>query len=55
VLNNYNSEYVKPLGDTTNGHPSRWSSPEMDAAIEKLRNTDPADYEATVDVPASKV
>jgi len=49
VLNHYNSEYVKPLGDTTNGHVSRWSSPEMDAVIEKLRNTDPTDYQATVD------
>jgi peptide/nickel transport system substrate-binding protein len=48
VLNQYNSEYVMPLGDTTNGHHSRWSSPEMDAVIEKLRNTDPTDYEATV-------
>jgi peptide/nickel transport system substrate-binding protein len=37
------------VGDTTNGHYSRWSSPEMDAAIEKLRNTDPTDYQATVD------
>lgn len=50
VLNYYNSEYVKELGDTTNGHPSRWSSPEMDAVIEQLRNTDPTDYQATVDV-----
>ena len=50
VLNYYNSEYIKPLGDTTNGHPSRWTSSEMDAVIEKLRNTDPADYQATVDV-----
>ncbi len=50
VLNYYNSEYIKPLGDTTNGHPSRWSSSEMDAVIEKLRNTDPADYQAVVDV-----
>jgi peptide/nickel transport system substrate-binding protein len=50
VLNYYNSEYIKPLGDTTNGHPSRWSSPEMDAVIENLRNTDPADYQAVVDV-----
>ena len=50
VLNYYNSEYVKALGDTTNGHPSRWSSPEMDAVIEKLRNTDPTDYQAVVDV-----
>lgn len=50
VLNQYNSEYVKALGDTTNGHNSRWSSPEMDAVIDKLRNTDPTDYQATVDV-----
>jgi peptide/nickel transport system substrate-binding protein len=49
VLNFYNSEYVKPLGDTTNGHPSRWSSPEMDAVIEKLRETDPTDAQATID------
>jgi peptide/nickel transport system substrate-binding protein len=50
TLNFYNSEYVMPVGDTTNGHPSRWSSPEMDAVIEKLRNTDPTDVEATVAV-----
>ncbi len=50
VLNFYNSEYVKEVGDTTNGHNSRWSSPEMDAVIEKLRQTDPTDYDATVAV-----
>jgi peptide/nickel transport system substrate-binding protein len=50
VLDFYNSAYVKPVGDTTNGHPSRWSSPEMDAVIEQLRQTDPADYQAVVDV-----
>jgi peptide/nickel transport system substrate-binding protein len=50
TLNYYNSEYVMPVGDTTNGHNSRWSSPEMDAVIEELRNTDPTDYEATVAV-----
>ena len=50
VLDRYNSAYVKPLGDTTNGHLSRWSSPKMDAVIEKLRETDPADYEAVVAV-----
>lgn len=50
VLDFYNSEYVKPLGDTTNGHNSRWSSPEMDAVIEQLRNTDPTDYQAVVDI-----
>ena len=49
TLNYYNSDYVKPLGDTTNGHPWRWSSPEMDAVIATLRNTDPTDYQATVD------
>ena len=37
-----------PLGDTTNGHISRWSSPEMDAVIEQLQNTDPSDYDAVV-------
>jgi len=50
VLNQWNSEYVKPLGDTTNGHNGRWSSPEMDAVIAQLRETDPTDYQATVDV-----
>jgi len=50
VLNHYNSEYVKPVGETTGAHSSRWSSPEMDAVIERLRNTDPTDYQATVDV-----
>lgn len=49
-LNAYNSEYVKPLEDTTNGHASRWSSPNMDAILKELRETDPADYEATVAV-----
>ena len=48
VLDFYNSAYIEPIGTTTKGHPSRWSSPEMDAVIEKLRNTDPTDYEATV-------
>jgi peptide/nickel transport system substrate-binding protein len=50
VLNHWKSEFVKPLGEVTSGHPSRWSSPEMDAVIEKLQNTDPTDYQATVDV-----
>ncbi len=50
TLNNYNSAYMKPLGETNNGHASRWSSPEMDAVLEQLRNTDPTDYQSTVDV-----
>ena len=48
TLNYYNSEYVKAVGDTTNGHASHWSSPEMDAVIETLRSTDPTDTEATI-------
>jgi peptide/nickel transport system substrate-binding protein len=50
VLDFYNSAYIKPLGTFTNGHPSRWSSPEMDAVIKKLRETDPSDYAAVVAV-----
>jgi peptide/nickel transport system substrate-binding protein len=50
VLNYYNSEYIRPVSERTQGHTSRWSSPEMDAVIKKLRETDPTDYEATVAV-----
>jgi len=50
VLNPFMSQFVKPVGEPTNGHESRWSSPEMDAVVEQLMNTDPADYQATVDV-----
>ncbi len=50
VLDSYNSAYIKPLGDTTNGHNSRWSSPEMDAVIKKLRETDPTNTEAVIAV-----
>lgn len=49
VLDFYNSAYIEPIGTTTKGHPSRWSSAEMDAVIEQLRNTDPTDYQAVVD------
>ncbi len=50
TINSFNSEYQKPLGDNNNGHQSRWSSPEMDAVIKKLRETDPTDYQGTVAV-----
>jgi peptide/nickel transport system substrate-binding protein len=50
VLDLYNSAYVKPVGEQAAGHPSRWSTPEMDAVIKKLRETDPADYNAVVAV-----
>jgi peptide/nickel transport system substrate-binding protein len=48
VLNFYNSAYMEPVGTMNHGHTSRWSSPEMDAVIEQLRNTDPADTEAVI-------
>jgi len=48
TLNYYNSAYMKPLGELNQGNNSRWSSPEMDAVIKGLRETDPADTAATV-------
>ncbi len=50
VLDLWNSAYETPIGEVAAGHPGRWSSPEMDAVIEQLRITDPADYQAVVDV-----
>ncbi|MFN2140140.1 MAG: ABC transporter substrate-binding protein [Candidatus Promineifilaceae bacterium] len=49
VLDLWNSAYETPIGEVAAGHPGRWSSPEMDAVIEKLRETDPADYDAVVE------
>jgi len=48
VLDFYNSEYIEPIGTVTPGHTSRWSSPEMDAVIAQLRETDPSDAEAVI-------
>lgn len=43
----FNSAFVADeIGQATSGHESRWSSPEMDAVLETLRTTDPADTEA---------
>jgi peptide/nickel transport system substrate-binding protein len=50
VLDYWNSAYIKPLGTLTNGHPSRWTTQNMDAIIKKLRETNPADYKAVVAV-----
>jgi peptide/nickel transport system substrate-binding protein len=50
VLDLWNSAYETPIGEVAAGHPGRWSSPEMDAVIQQLRETDPADYDAVVDV-----
>ncbi len=48
VLDFFNSAYVEPLGTITTGHTSRWSSPEMDAVIAQLRETDPSNEEAVI-------
>jgi peptide/nickel transport system substrate-binding protein len=48
VLDFYNSQYINPVGEVTAGHTSRWSSPEMDAVIQKLRETDPSNKDAVV-------
>lgn len=50
VLDDWNSAYIDPLGERTPGHESRWTTEEMEAIIAELRETDPADYEATVAV-----
>lgn len=47
TLDAWNSAYVNPIGELTNGHHSRWSSPEMDAVLADLRVTDPAAAAAT--------
>jgi peptide/nickel transport system substrate-binding protein len=50
VLDRWNSAYKKPLGERTQGIYSRWSSPEMDAIIKELRETDPFNTEAVIAV-----
>ena len=48
TLDQWNSVYVEPVGTVTPGHQSRWSSPEMDDVIKRLRETDPSDSEAVI-------
>jgi peptide/nickel transport system substrate-binding protein len=48
TLDRWNSEYILPVGERTQGHEGRWSSPEMDDIIKRLRETDPFDTEAVV-------
>ncbi len=50
VLDVFNSAYVKPIGEMTQGHTSRWSSPEMDDVLKRLRETDPTNTERVVAV-----
>jgi peptide/nickel transport system substrate-binding protein len=50
TLDRWNSAYKKPVGERTQGIYSRWSSPEMDDIIKRLRETDPFDSEAVIAV-----
>jgi peptide/nickel transport system substrate-binding protein len=48
TLDQWNSAYIRPVGERTQGRSTRWSTPEMDAIIKKLRETDPFNTEAVV-------
>jgi peptide/nickel transport system substrate-binding protein len=48
TLDAWNSAYLVPLGERMNGHTGRWTSPEMDSIIQRLRETNPFDTEAVV-------
>jgi peptide/nickel transport system substrate-binding protein len=49
TLDDWNSAYIRPVGErNTAAYHSRWSSPEMDDIIRRLRETDPFDTEQVV-------
>lgn len=49
TLDDWNSEYIRPVGErNTASYNSRWSSPEMDDIIKRLRETNPFDTEKVV-------
>jgi peptide/nickel transport system substrate-binding protein len=48
VLDRWNSAYIRPVGERTQGQYSRWTTPEMDDIIRRLRETDPFDTEQVV-------
>jgi peptide/nickel transport system substrate-binding protein len=51
TLDDWNSAYIKPVGERNQAtFDSRWSSPEMDAIIKELRETDPFDTEKVVEI-----
>ena len=50
VLDRWNSAYLRPVGERTQGHSCRWTSEKMDAIIKDLRETDPFDTEAVIAV-----
>jgi peptide/nickel transport system substrate-binding protein len=49
TLDDWNSSYIKPVGERNQAsYDSRWSSPEMDDIIKRLRETDPFDTEQVI-------
>jgi peptide/nickel transport system substrate-binding protein len=48
TFDGWNSKYIRPSGEPTQAHEGRWSTPEMDDIIKRLRETDPFDTEAVV-------
>ena len=48
TLDRWNTSYIRPVEERTQGHASRWASAEMDEIIKRLRETDPFDTEAVV-------
>jgi len=49
TLDDWNSAYIKPIGERNQAsYDSRWSSPEMDDIIKRLRETDPFDTEKVI-------
>jgi peptide/nickel transport system substrate-binding protein len=48
VLDRWNSAYLRPIPERTQGHSCRWTSEKMDAIIKELRETDPFDTEAVI-------
>jgi len=50
TLDRWNSAYILPVGERTQGHTSRWSSEAMDDIIKRLRETDPFNTEAVITI-----
>ncbi len=48
VFDRWNSAYIRPVGERTQAQYSRWSTPEMDEIIQRLRETDPFDTEQVI-------
>lgn len=49
TLDDFNSAYIKPVGERNQAsYHSRWSSPELDDIIKRLRETDPFNTEQVV-------